>query len=143
MIVTAATCAWLWTQPVATFQNMAISDHFALDIEPDCAGRGFAWHLAQYQLHPTDNPQIGEYYALLLLATMGMMMMGSAIDLITVFVALEIFSLALYILCGLHRENPRSTEASMKYFLLGAFASAFFVYGAALVYGATGSTQYC
>ncbi|MGL4647919.1 MAG: NADH-quinone oxidoreductase subunit N, partial [Caldilineaceae bacterium] len=58
------------------------------------------------------------------------------------FIALEIFSLALYILTGLHRTNPRSTEAAMKYFLLGAFASGFLLYGAALLYGATGSTQY-
>src|SRR5690606_9478669 len=60
----------------------------------------------------------------------------------SVFMALEIFSLALYILSGLYRSSPRSTEASLKYFLLGAFASSFFVYGAALVYGAAGSTQY-
>jgi NADH-quinone oxidoreductase subunit N len=71
-----------------------------------------------------------------------MMMMGTATDLIVVFLALEIFSLALYILSGLHRSNPRSTEASLKYFILGAFASAFFAYGGALVYGAAGSTQY-
>jgi NADH-quinone oxidoreductase subunit N len=91
---------------------------------------------------PQVNNQVGEYYALVLLAATGMMMMGSATDLIAVFLSLEIFSLALYILTGLQRENPASTEASMKYFLLGAFASAFFVYGAALVYGAAGSTQY-
>jgi NADH-quinone oxidoreductase subunit N len=86
--------------------------------------------------------QVGEYYALLLLAAAGMMMMGSATDLIVLFLALEIFSLALYILTGLHRNSPRSTEAAMKYFLLGAFASSFFVYGAALIYAATGTTQY-
>ncbi len=77
-----------------------------------------------------------------MLAAAGMMMMGTATDLIVVFLALEIFSLALYILSGLQRSNPRSTEASLKYFLLGAFASGFFAYGAALIYGAAGSTQY-
>ncbi|MCB0093628.1 MAG: hypothetical protein KDE54_37320, partial [Caldilineaceae bacterium] len=79
---------------------------------------------------------------LLLLCSAGMMVMGAATDLITVFLSLEIFSLALYIMCGLNREKPRGIEAAMKYFLLGAFASGFFVYGAALIYGATGSTQY-
>ena len=63
-------------------------------------------------------------------------------DLIVVFVALEIFSLGLYILSGLNRSDPRSSEAAMKYFLLGAFSSGFFVYGAALLYGATGSTKF-
>jgi NADH-quinone oxidoreductase subunit N len=71
-----------------------------------------------------------------------MMMMGAATDLIVVFLALETFSLGLYILAGLSRRNLRSSEAAMKYFLLGAFASAFFVYGAAFVYGATGSTRF-
>ena len=90
---------------------------------------------------PQINRQVGEYYTLLLLATVGMMMMGAATDLIVVFLALEIFSLALYILTGLHRSNPRSTEASMKYFLLGAFASPPSLSTARrCIYGATGST---
>jgi NADH-quinone oxidoreductase subunit N len=91
---------------------------------------------------PEINRQTGEYYALILLVSAGMMAMGSAMDLIVVFLALETFSLGLYILSGLNRNDPMSSEAAMKYFLLGAFASAFFVYGAALVYGATGATQF-
>jgi NADH-quinone oxidoreductase subunit N len=71
-----------------------------------------------------------------------MMVMGAALDLMVVFLALEIFSMGLYILAGLRAATLRSNEAAMKYFLLGAFASAFFVYGAALVYGATGATQF-
>ena len=142
VLVTAGVCAWLWNRPVATFQNMASSDHFALSLDfivLIAAGLGI---LISDNYIPQINRQVGEYYALLLLATTGMMMMGSATDLIVVFLSLEILSLALYILSGLQRENPRSTEASMKYLLLGAFASAFFVYGAALVYGAAGSTQF-
>jgi NADH-quinone oxidoreductase subunit N len=81
----------------------------------------------------------GEYYALLLLATVGMMIMGSALDLIVVFLGLEVLSISLYILAGYARDRLLSEEAGMKYFLLGAFASAFFLYGVALVYGATGS----
>ena len=90
-----------------------------------------------------STAQVGEYYALLLLCAAGMMHDGRRHrpDRASSW-RCEIFSLALYILTGLHRSNPRSTEASMKYFLLGAFASAFFVYGVALIYGATGSTQY-
>jgi NADH-quinone oxidoreductase subunit N len=83
----------------------------------------------------------GEYYALLLLATVGMMIMGSAMDLIIVFLGLEVLSISLYILAGYARDRLVSEEAGLKYFLLGSFASAFFLYGIALVYGATGSTN--
>ncbi len=133
---------WLWQRPVETFQGMATSDHFALSLNYIVLIAAALGILVSMHYIPTINRSVGEYYALLLLAATGMMMMGSAIDLIVVFLALEIFSLALYIMCGLQRDNPRSTEASMKYLLLGAFASSFFVYGAALVYGAAGSTQY-
>lgn len=142
VLVSGLSNTWLWTRPPETFQGMAISDRFALTVNfiiLTATGLGI---LLSVNAIPLISRQIGEYYALLLLATAGMMMMGASTDLITVFVALEIFSLALYILCGMHRDNLRSTEASMKYFLLGAFASAFFAYGAALVYGAAGTTQY-
>ncbi|MEJ5197619.1 MAG: proton-conducting transporter membrane subunit, partial [Anaerolineae bacterium] len=84
--------------------------------------------------------RIGAYYALLLLATAGMTAMATASDLMTIFIALEIFSLALYILVGFNRRDARSAEAALKYFLLGAFASGFFLYGIALIYAATGTT---
>jgi NADH-quinone oxidoreductase subunit N len=121
---------------------MATTDHFALGLNLIVlTATALAIFLSIHYI-PLITKQVGEYYALLILAASGMMLMGSATDLIVVFLALEIFSLALYILSGLHRTNPRSTEASLKYFLLGAFASGFFAYGAALIYGAAGSTQY-
>jgi NADH-quinone oxidoreductase subunit N len=83
----------------------------------------------------------GEYYALVLFSTAGMMLMASAGDLIVVFLALELMSLSLYVLAGLFKTRLTSGEASMKYFLLGAFATSFFLYGIALIYGATGSTN--
>jgi NADH-quinone oxidoreductase subunit N len=83
----------------------------------------------------------GEYYGLLLLAASGMMILVEAQELITFFIALEILSLALYALTGLLRRDARSNEASMKYFVMGAFASGFVLYGMALLYGATGSLQ--
>lgn len=142
VIVAGGLSVWLWGQPVTTFQGMATNDHFALVLNLVvliAAGLGI---LLSVNYIPAISSESGVYYALLLLATAGMMAMGTATDLIAVFLALEVFSLALYILSGLQRANPRSTEASMKYFLLGAFASSFFVYGAALVYGAAGSTRY-
>jgi NADH-quinone oxidoreductase subunit N len=82
----------------------------------------------------------GEYYPMLLFSASGMMFMGSANDLIVVFVALELLSIPLYVMSALRPKDLKSEESGMKYFILGAFASAFFVYGAALIYGATGST---
>jgi NADH-quinone oxidoreductase subunit N len=83
----------------------------------------------------------GEYYTLLLLATLGMMLMVKASDLIVVFLGIETLSLAIYILAGYLRTEVKSNESAMKYFLLGAFSTAFLLYGIALIYGATGSTN--
>ncbi len=83
----------------------------------------------------------GEMYALLLFAVGGMTLLTVANELVTAFVCIEILSLALYVLTGIDRRNPRSGEAAFKYFILGAFASAFLVLGIAFIYGATGTTQ--
>ncbi len=83
----------------------------------------------------------GEFYVLLLFTTAGAMFMAGANDLIAVFVSLELLSIPLYVLAAFRAPNLKSEEAGMKYFILGAFASAFFVYGAALIYGATGTTN--
>ena len=88
-----------------------------------------------------EHIQHGEYYALVLFATAGMGVMASAAELMTAFVGLEISSISTYILASYRRDAPRSNESAMKYFLLGSFATAFFLYGIALVYGATGTTQ--
>lgn len=86
------------------------------------------------------NIESGEFYSLLLFSTTGMMLMGSANDLVVVFIALELLSIPLYVMAAM-RHDPKSEESGMKYFIMGAFASAIFVYGAALVYGATGTTN--
>jgi NADH-quinone oxidoreductase subunit N len=83
----------------------------------------------------------GEYYALMLFALAGMMLMATATDLLVIFLALEVLSLAVYVLTGIRRDSPVATEAAFKYFLLGAFSSAFFLYGIAFTYGLTGSTR--
>jgi NADH-quinone oxidoreductase subunit N len=85
--------------------------------------------------------QAGEYYSLILFAVVGMMFMGSARDLMMIFLGLELMSIGIYALAGFNRRDRRSAEAGLKYFLLGAFASAFLLFGIALVYGATGSTN--
>jgi NADH-quinone oxidoreductase subunit N len=83
----------------------------------------------------------GEYYGLILFGTVGMMLMSSAIELVLIFIALEISSISTYILAGFRRRAAESAESSLKYFLLGSFATAFFLYGVALVFGATGTTN--
>src|SRR5256712_6759017 len=82
----------------------------------------------------------GEYYALVLFATAGMGVMASAQELVTGFIGLEMSSISSYILAGYRRDAPKSNESAMKYFLLGSFATAFFLYGIALLYGGTGTT---
>ena len=82
-----------------------------------------------------------EFYVLVLLAVTGMMLMGSAADLIVMFLGLELMSVSFYVLAGFWRTNVRSNEAALKYFLLGAFATGFLLYGIALVYGAARSTN--
>src|SRR5205823_12078969 len=82
-----------------------------------------------------------EFYALLLFATVGMMMMAGANELIMVFIGLEVLSIATYVLAGFRRNDLKSNESALKYFLLGSFSSAFFLYGVALIFGATGSTK--
>ena len=83
----------------------------------------------------------GEVYALLLFATAGMMFMASGRDFLMIFIGLEILSISSYILCGMIQSDPRSNESALKYFLLGAFATGFLLYGMVLLYGATGSIQ--
>jgi NADH-quinone oxidoreductase subunit N len=88
-----------------------------------------------------EGVRVPEYYVLVLLATVGMLFMGGAADLIVLFLGLELMSVAIYALAGIDRRSAFAAEAAVKYFLLGAFASGFFLYGIALIYGATGSTN--
>jgi len=84
----------------------------------------------------------GETHVLLLLSTSGMMILAAARDLIIVFLGIELMSIAVYVLVGINRRTERSAEGAIKYFLLGAFSTAFLLYGTALIYGATGATNF-
>ena len=88
-----------------------------------------------------ENVPVGEYHAMLMFATFGMMLMASGNDMVIIFLGLETLSIATYVMAGLRRTDLRSNESAMKYFILGSFASAFLLYGMALIYGATGSTN--
>jgi NADH-quinone oxidoreductase subunit N len=122
-------------------QNMVIADQYAGFFNVVFLVGALISVLMSVDYLEREGISHGEYYALLLLTTVGMMIMGAATDLIVVFLGLEVLSIALYILAGYARDRLLSEEAGLKYFLLGAFASAFFLYGVALVYGATRSTN--
>ncbi len=126
--------------PQAIFNNMLAVDSFALFFKllflgiaalVILASVDYASKLARFQ---------GEYYALVLLSALGMMLMAATTELISIYIALELTSISLYVLVGFLKD-PKSTEASLKYLLLGAIASAVLLYGMALVFGFTGETQ--
>ncbi len=97
--------------------------------------------LSSFEYMSVQHIRAGEYYALILFGAVGMGLMSSAIELVLIFIALEISSISTYILVGFRRHQASSTESSLKYFLLGSFATAFFLYGVAMMFGATGSTN--
>jgi NADH-quinone oxidoreductase subunit N len=123
------------------FNGMFIADPFTALINVITLVATLMSILAGQDYLKRSNLERGEYYPLLLFVSAGAMFMGSAGDLVMVFVGLELLSIPLYILAGFRRPDPRSEESAMKYFLLGAFATGFLVFGIALVYGATGTTN--
>ncbi|MBE0699376.1 MAG: NADH-quinone oxidoreductase subunit N, partial [Anaerolineaceae bacterium] len=123
------------------FSNMAVLDGFAAYADVIILGSGLLGVALAYDFLRRAGIERGEYYVLLLISTAGMMLMVQAYDLIVVFLALELLSIPLYVLSGFARPQVQSEESALKYFLLGAFASAFFLYGAALIYGGTATTS--
>lgn len=130
-----------WGQNELQLSDMIAVDGFATFSEVSLAAFGLltVWLGRDYLAR--DNIEESEFYALVLLAVAGMMLMAAAADLIVMFLALETFSVALYVLVAFRRTSMASHESSMKYFLLGAFSSSFFLLGIALTYGAVGSTN--
>ncbi len=143
LVAAAAVAVWLWVGGgvAGGFQDTLRADRFALFFAVLlCAGSALTVLMSVDFLRQQPLPA-GEYYALVLLSTSGMVFLAAANDLIVLFLALEIMSVAVYVLAGLLRHESRSTEAAVKYFLLGAFATGFLLYGIAFFYGATGSTR--
>jgi NADH-quinone oxidoreductase subunit N len=131
----------LWGREGRAFGGMLVMDDFALFFDLVVCYATALVLLVSMDYLPRNGIESGEYYILVLLAALGMMLMAAAADLIVIFLALELMSLSLYVLAGFFRGRMASGEASMKYFLLGAFATGFFLYGIALIYGATGTTN--
>lgn len=133
-----------WDAPLSLqegFSGSVLQDNFSLFFKAIFLVSAALTLLISDQYLERENCNHGEIYPLILLATAGMMLMASGTDLMTIFLGLEVLSVALYVLAGFNRENVKSNEAGLKYFLLGAFSTGFLLYGMALTYGATGSTK--
>jgi NADH-quinone oxidoreductase subunit N len=127
--------------PGLGFWNMVRVDSFSVFFHFLVAAVTTVVVLTSYEYMEVQGIRAGEYYALVLFGAVGMSLMSSAMELVLIFIALEISSISTYILAGFRRRSAISSESSVKYFLLGSFATAFFLYGVALMFGATGSTS--
>lgn len=123
------------------FNNMMISDVYGNFFNIIFLVSAVLTILGSFRYLDRENMQHPEYYMLILLSAFGMMLLASSLDLIVLFIALELMSLSVYVLVGFRRADRRSNEAAIKYFILGGAASAVLLYGSALLYGATGSTN--
>jgi NADH-quinone oxidoreductase subunit N len=125
--------------PGPAFGGMLVVDGFATFFQILVMAVGILAILPSYSFLARQEAETSEYHALLLFSIAGQCLMASANDLIVVFIGLEISSIASYVLAGYLRDDKRANESALKYFLLGSFATAFFLYGVAIVYGATGT----
>lgn len=127
------------SNPGPAFGGMLMVDGFATFFRVLVMGVGILIVLPSYPFLARQDGETGAFHALLLFSISGQCLMASASDLIIIFIGLEISSISSYVLAGFFRDDKRSNEAALKYFLLGSFATAFFLYGVALIYGATGT----
>jgi NADH-quinone oxidoreductase subunit N len=131
----------LWGHGGTAFGGTVTADRYALFFTLLVCGASALVVLMALDFLETSHIRFGEFYALVLFATAGMVLMAMGTDLIVLFLALEIMSVAVYVLTGIAREDPRATEASLKYFILGSFATGFLLFGISCLYGATGATR--
>src|ERR1700730_3332024 len=127
--------------PRTAFYDMIVLDSYAVVFKSMFLIGAALSILLSIKYLEVEGEQRGEYYSLILFSVVGMMFMASGVDLLTLFISLELMAVSVYILVGYFRRDQKSNEASMKYFLLGAFSSGVFLYGISMVYGLTGSTN--
>ncbi len=127
--------------PMTLFNQMMISDAYSSFFNILFLISALVTIWMSFKYLDQENLQYSEFYVLVLFSCLGMMLMTAATDLIGIFIALELMSLCVYVLVGFRRADRKSNEAAMKYFILGSAASAILLYGSALLYGVTGSTQ--
>jgi len=143
VLLSLAATISLWGRSEQAFSGMLALDNYGLFFNVIfllCAGLTILASIGYFGKF-TDKVEHGEYYALLLFACVGMMFMAAGTDLMTIFLGLETLSIATYVLTGFVKKDLRGNEAALKYMLLGAFSTGFLLYGIALIFGATGSTN--
>ena len=143
LIATGVAVWWLWwrgARAAGASTMIAVDDFRLVTAVLFLVAAGLSV-LASLDYLERDELLVPEYYALLLFATLGMMLMSGGEDLMVVFLGLELMSVCVYVLAGINRRSAPAAEAALKYFLLGAFASGFLLYGIALTYGAAGTTN--
>lgn len=141
LAVAALIAVPLWNRTGVTFSGMVVLDNFALTLNWIFLLVGALSIALALDYLPRQGIEQGEFYPLIMFATGGMLLLAQATDLIVVFLGIELLSITLYILTGFAYPRIASEEAGMKYLLLGAFAAGFFVYGIALIFGATGTVN--
>ncbi len=138
LLACLATAA-LWGRPAESFAGALVLDRFALVLHLVFQISCGITILFSFRSAGALGRRSGEYYSLLLFCTVGMMVLTAGTNLLVIFLGLEVLSISLYILSGIHRERRESIEAALKYFILGAFSTCFILYGIAFLYGASGS----
>jgi NADH-quinone oxidoreductase subunit N len=141
LIAAIGGAVYAYTEAGPAFGGMLMVDGFATFFRVLVLVVGILTILPSYRFLARQDAETSEYHALLLFSIAGQCLMAAANDLIMVFIGLEISSISSYVLAGYFRDDKRSNEAALKYFLLGSFATAFFLYGVALIYGSTGSVN--
>lgn len=127
--------------PVHSFGGSYVVDHLSVCFTMIFCMSSALAILLSVEYNKRVKIKIGEYYSLILFCTVGMILLASSTDMIMIFLGIEIVSICLYVMAGIRRDDPKSNEASLKYFLLGAFATGFLLYGMTLLYGTTGTTK--
>ncbi|KAA0891588.1 NADH-quinone oxidoreductase subunit N [Oryzomonas rubra] len=130
-----------WGVPIESFSGSVVQDNFATFFKMIFLVSAGLAILISDQYMEREGCNHGELYPLILFTVVGMMLMAAGTDLMTIFLGLEVMSVALYVLAGFNRASLKSNEAGLKYFLLGCFSTGFLLYGMALTYGATGTTR--
>lgn len=141
LFLTAVSAFAKFDLPVYSFNNSYVVDRLSVFFIMIFTISSALAILISIDFNKRERIRMGEYYSLILFCTVGMIVLASATDLILMFLGIEIVAICLYVLAGIKRGDTKSNEAALKYFLLGAFATGFLLYGMALVYGSTGSTN--
>lgn len=141
IVATAVLVGTGWGGHIESFNGSVVLDNFAIFFKLIFLLAAGLAVLISDQYMEREGCNHGELYPLILFTVVGMMLMASGTDFMTIFLGLEVMSVSLYVLAGFNRGNAKSNEAGLKYFLLGAFSTGFLLYGMALIYGATGTTR--